>query len=119
VHRIVKDFIIQLGDITRQDGSGGDSIYNGKFNDEPAGLKAKVEKYSVAMANAGKNSNTSQFFFVVTDDSSKLKLMSGKHVVFGKVVDGFAVLDRLNAAGKHSGGDVPLEKIWVSNCGVL
>ncbi|KAJ3414152.1 hypothetical protein HDV05_007014 [Chytridiales sp. JEL 0842] len=120
VHRIVPNFIVQLGDITRQDGSGGDSIFNGKFNDEPAGLKLKPDKFSVCMANSGKHSNTSQFFFVITEQADKLKGLAGKHVVFGKVVEGFEVLElRLNAVGRKTGGDTPTEDVWVSNCGVL
>ena len=78
------------------DGSGGDSIYGGKFNDEKNGLKAKHDKLGiVAMANSGKNSNTSQFYITL---AKKLPQLDGKHVVFGQVVEGLDILGRLGEA---------------------
>ncbi|KAJ3481039.1 hypothetical protein NLI96_g7940 [Meripilus lineatus] len=77
IHRVVKDFVAQGGDITRGDGSGGESVYGGKFNDEKEGLKKKVKRGSLAMANSGKNSNTSQFFVVLTDQETQLAKMQG------------------------------------------
>jgi cyclophilin family peptidyl-prolyl cis-trans isomerase len=65
-HRIVSGFCCQGGDVVRGDGSGGDSIYGGKFNDEKQGLKLKHDAVGVlSMANSGKNSNSSQFFFTL------------------------------------------------------
>ncbi|KZO91053.1 hypothetical protein CALVIDRAFT_506107 [Calocera viscosa TUFC12733] len=116
-HRIVKDFVAQGGDVTRRDGSGGESIYGGKFNDEKAGLKAKPVRGSVAMANAGKNSNTSQFFFVLSSDPAQLKKIYGKYVVFGQVVQGMDVLDKLNDIGTQVGG--PVLEVWIDDSGTV
>lgn len=120
MHRIVKDFVIQGGDVTRNDGSGGESIYGGKFADAKEGLKAKPELGSLAMANSGKNSNTSQFFIVLTDDASKLGKIAGKYVVFGRVrlVDGSRqTLERLNALAGSD--EKPIKPVWVEESGVL
>ncbi|CAE7140879.1 unnamed protein product [Rhizoctonia solani] len=120
IHRIAKDFIAQGGDITRNDGSGGESIYGGKFPDAKEGLKAKPELGSLAMANSGKNSNTSQFFIVLTDNPAKLAKIAGKYVVFGKVRtdgEGKQVLQQLGAlAGAN---EQPLQPVWIESCGVL
>ncbi|KAJ3319001.1 hypothetical protein HDV06_006752 [Boothiomyces sp. JEL0866] len=106
IHRIVKDYIIQGGDVTRGDGSGGESIYGGKFNDEKPGLNRKFEKASVGMANSGKNSNTSQFFFSMND----FHKLNGKYVCFGQVVEGIEILDLINQT---------TEPVIVSDCGAL
>jgi len=75
------------------DGSGGDSIYGGKFNDEKAGLKLKHDRLgAVGMANGGRNSNTSQFYITLEE---RLPKLDGKHVVFGRVVEGLDVLKRI------------------------
>lgn len=93
-HRIVKDFVCQGGDVTHENGSGGESIYGKKFKDEQKGLKTKHTKAGMlGMCNSGKNSNTSQFYFTF---SAQPKL-DGKHVVFGQVVEGLEVLERVNA----------------------
>ncbi|KAI0088852.1 cyclophilin-like domain-containing protein [Irpex rosettiformis] len=117
VHRIVKDFVAQGGDVTRGDGSGGESIYGGKFNDEKEGLKRKVHRGSLAMANSGKNTNSSQFFIVLTDDESKLSKMNGKYVVFGEVESGWEVLDRLNEVAGGADGK-SMKPVWVGGCGI-
>ncbi|KAI8989079.1 cyclophilin-like domain-containing protein [Trametes punicea] len=117
IHRIVKGFVAQGGDITRGDGSGGESIYGGKFNDEKAGLKKKMRRGSLAMANSGKNTNSSQFFVVLTDDESKLSKMNGKYVVFGDLKYGWDVLDRLDAVGGGVDGK-PTMPVWIEGCGV-
>uniref|UniRef100_A0A7S0ZDX6 Peptidyl-prolyl cis-trans isomerase n=1 Tax=Timspurckia oligopyrenoides TaxID=708627 RepID=A0A7S0ZDX6_9RHOD len=80
-HR-VEEALIQGGDITRGDGSGGESIFGGKFNDEKSALKVKHDEAGiVGMANSGKNSNTSQFYITF----KALPQLDGKHVVIGKV----------------------------------
>ncbi|KAF8526591.1 cyclophilin-like domain-containing protein [Hysterangium stoloniferum] len=117
VHRIVRGFIAQGGDVTRGDGSGGESIYGGKFNDEKDGLKKEVKMGSLAMANSGKNSNSSQFFVVLANDSASWAKLKGKYVVFGEVIEGMDVLDKLDAVGASNG--VPVEKVWIGGCGVL
>ncbi|TRM59638.1 cyclophilin-like domain-containing protein [Schizophyllum amplum] len=122
IHRVAKSFVFQGGDVTRGDGSGGESIYGGKFADEKQGLKNKAVKGSVAMANSGKNSNSSQFFVVMTDDAAKMAKLSGKYVVLGTVKfdeEGLAqrTLDRIDALAVGDGR--PSSPIWIGECGVL
>lgn len=136
IHRIVKGFVAQGGDVTRGDGSGGEvstsvtatrsvrrvlicffqSIYGGKFNDDKEGLKRKPRRGSLAMANSGKNTNTSQFFVVLTGDETKLAKMNGKYVVFGEVLSGWEVLDRLDEVGGGTDGKSSMP-VWVGSCG--
>ena len=111
-HRIVPGFVIQGGDFTKFNGTGGESIYGGtpngdmwgKFKDETPFL-AHSKKYLLSMANSGINTNGSQFFITLKD---QLKHLDGKHVVFGEVIDGFDVIDNmmdrahLNKAGLPS-----------------
>lgn len=94
------------------------SIYGGKFNDDKAGLKIKFKKGSLAMANSGKNTNSSQFFVVLTDDESQLAKLDGKYVHFGQLRDGWEVLDVLNGVGGGTDGK-PTEPAWVGGCGLL
>ncbi|KAJ3020740.1 hypothetical protein HKX48_000270 [Thoreauomyces humboldtii] len=118
VHRIISDYIAQGGDITRGDGSGGDSVYGGTFNDEKEGMKTGlVCKGALAMANSGKNSNSSQWFVVLTDDPAKLKKMDGKYVVFGNLVEGLEILDALSNVGTENG--TLLEPVIVWDSGTL
>ncbi|GAA6035020.1 hypothetical protein JCM8097_002146 [Rhodosporidiobolus ruineniae] len=121
VFRIDEGFVAQTGDCTRQDGSGGESIYGGEFNDEKEGLKTPFELGTVAMANSGKNSNTSQFFLTLTSDAAKLKKLTGKYVAFAQVdlsVPGSKeCLDRLNALADGKGGTK--EPVWIEACGVV
>ncbi|QRV85443.1 peptidyl-prolyl cis-trans isomerase, cyclophilin-type protein [Ceratobasidium sp. AG-Ba] len=120
IHRIAKDFVMQGGDVTRNDGSGGESIYGGKFADSKEGLKKKPELGSLAMANSGKNSNTSQFFVVLTNNPSDLAKISGKYVVFGRVrstEDSKAILQRLSALAGSD--EKPVKPVWVEESGVL
>jgi len=123
LHRIVKDFIAQGGDITRGDGSGGESIYGAKFPDAKEGLKNKFKLGSLAMANSGKNTNSSQFFITLTEDPTSLAKLDGKYVCFGTVKnikgEGGKVLRRLNEVADPSGKDKPLVKVWIGRCGLL
>lgn len=96
IFRIVPQQFLHGGDFTRFDGSGGDSIYNGSFNDEKAGLKKKHDSFGLlSMANSGKNSNTSQFFVTLEGSKAKNGKLDGKHVVFGKIVGGTPHVDML------------------------
>ncbi|BGP22244.1 peptidyl-prolyl cis-trans isomerase, cyclophilin-type [Rhodotorula toruloides] len=121
VFRIEEGFVAQTGDVTRQDGCGGESIYGGSFNDEKDGLKVPFELGTIAMANSGKNSNTSQFFVTLTFDSAKLKKLTGRYVAFGQAdvedVDTKRCFERLNQLADGKGGTtVP---VWVEDCNVV
>jgi peptidylprolyl isomerase len=103
VHRIVPGFVVQGGDFVFGNGSGGESIYNGKkFKDERAGLlKRHNQRGILSMGNSGKNSNSSQWF--ITLDAAPQ--CDGKHVVFGQVVSGWEVLDAIEALGSTNDDD--------------
>jgi cyclophilin family peptidyl-prolyl cis-trans isomerase len=119
-HRIVKGFMMQGGDVVKGDGSGGDSIYGtGKFNDEKQGLKTKhAGKGTLAMANSGKNTNTSQFYITFGGASDSLTKLDGKHVVFGKVVEGLEALSIVESRASSESGKPVLPTI-ITDCGVL
>merc|ERR1712151_1380622 len=112
-HRVIPDFMCQGGDFTLGNGRGGESIYGGKFADESFSGKAgrHTGDGCLSMANAGKDTNGSQFF-VCTGQTPHL---DGKHVVFGTVVEGLDVIKKIEAVGSRGGA--PSEPVVIADCG--
>ncbi|KAL4496013.1 hypothetical protein ABPG72_015435 [Tetrahymena utriculariae] len=111
-HRIIPQFMIQGGDFTKQNGTGGKSIYGEKFADENFIYK-HTEPGLLSMANAGPNTNGSQFFITTV----ACPWLDGKHVVFGKVSAGMQVVKALEAQGSQSGKTKA--QCSILNCGQL
>jgi len=112
-HRVVRNFIIQGGDITHGNGKGGDSIYGGSFADENLD-SAHDEPYLLSMANRGPNTNKSQFF-ITTNEAPHL---DGKHVVFGRVVSGLDTIVKIERQ-EVDAKSRPLKEVIIKDCGQL
>jgi cyclophilin family peptidyl-prolyl cis-trans isomerase len=121
VHRVVPGFCVQLGDFTKANGTGGESIYPpnsehgdmwGKFKDEAFMQHSK--KGVVSMANNGANRNSSQFFFAI----KALPNLDGKHVVFGEVIEGIDIVEQIGALTTNA-KQFPHETVFVERCGEI
>jgi peptidylprolyl isomerase len=112
-HRIIPGFMCQGGDFTEGNGTGGESIYGEKFADENFKLK-HTKPGLLSMANAGKNTNGSQFFITVKETPH----LDRKHVVFGEVLEGYAeVVKKMEDVGSSAG--TPSKPVLIEDCGVL
>uniref|UniRef100_A0A915PZ23 Peptidyl-prolyl cis-trans isomerase n=1 Tax=Setaria digitata TaxID=48799 RepID=A0A915PZ23_9BILA len=111
-HRVIPEFMCQGGDFTKGDGTGGESIYGETFPDENF-----TEKHTgpgiLSMANAGPNTNGSQFFLCTV----KTEWLDGKHVVFGKVIKGMEVVKKIESVGSESGKTS--QEVAIADCGEL
>lgn len=109
-HRIIKDFMIQGGDITNHDGTGGQSYYGNNFEDE-----SFVNKHDVpgvlSMANSGKDTNNSQFFILLKPSPH----LDGKHVAFGKVIKGMKYIQKIEDVNTDF-MDRPINEIYIKSC---
>jgi peptidylprolyl isomerase len=111
-HRIIPEFMCQGGDFTRGNGTGGESIYGAKFADENFTLK-HTSPGLLSMANAGPNTNGSQFFLTTVSTP----WLDGKHVVFGSVVEGMDVVAAMEKVGSRSGQTS--QPVVIADCGEL
>ncbi|XWS31513.1 hypothetical protein CRYUN_Cryun23aG0082700 [Craigia yunnanensis] len=110
LHRIIKGFMAQGGDFSKGNGTGGESIYGGKFADENFKL-AHDGPGVLSLANSGPNTNGSQFFITF----KRQPHLDGKHVVFGKVIKGMDVLKKIELVG--TGDGKPVQPVKISDCG--
>eukprot|EP00428_Durinskia_dybowskii_P060575 CAMPEP_0170379262 /NCGR_PEP_ID=MMETSP0117_2-20130122/13248_1 /TAXON_ID=400756 /ORGANISM="Durinskia baltica, Strain CSIRO CS-38" /LENGTH=149 /DNA_ID=CAMNT_0010634687 /DNA_START=82 /DNA_END=531 /DNA_ORIENTATION=- len=111
-HRVIPQFMLQGGDFTRGNGTGGESIYGSKFPDENFALK-HTETGLLSMANSGPNTNGSQFFIT----TAVTPWLDGKHVVFGRVSSGMEVVKQIESLGSSSGRTS--QEITIVDCGQI
>lgn len=113
-HRVIKDFMLQFGDFTNFNGTGGESIYGEKFEDENFTLKHD-KPFLLSMANAGPNTNGSQAFITCVPTPH----LDGKHVVFGEVIQGKRLVRLIENQQTDKENDKPLRDVKIEDCGVL
>lgn len=112
-HRIIKGFMMQGGDTTRGNGTGGQSIYGEKFNDEGVWVP-HTHRGVLSMANSGPNTNGSQFFL----NYGPTPHLDGKHTCFGRIIHGEDICAKAEARPTGS-GDVPVAPVKIADCGEL
>ena len=111
-HRVIKDFMLQGGDITNFDGTGGLSMYGVKFDDE--NLETEHNQPGLlCMANSGPNTNNSQFYITLKETP----WLNKKHVVFGIILEGFDIIKKIEKLEVNS-NDKPLEEVRIVKCGL-
>ena len=111
-HRLIPDFMVQGGDITKGDGTGGESIYGPSFPDEGGFAIKHSARGLLSMANCGKNTNNSQFFITF----KPAPWLDGKHVVFGRVIEGIDSVMEL-ALVPRGANDRPKQQVIIKDCG--
>ena len=112
LHRIIPSFMLQGGDFTKGNGTGGKSIYGSTFDDENFNIK-HTQKGLLSMANRGPNTNGSQFFITTV----ACPWLDGKHTVFGKVLSGMELVEQIESLGSQGG--TPKKEVKFTNCGQL
>lgn len=113
-HRVIPDFMLQFGDFTKGDGTGGESIYGEKFEDENFSMKHD-KPFLLSMANAGPNTNGSQVFITCVPTPH----LDGKHVVFGEVIQGKRIVRLIEKNQTDKESDKPIREVKITDCGVL
>ena len=112
-HRVIKDFMIQGGDFIEGDGTGCNSIYGASFADENFNLKHDTPGL-LSMANSGPNTNGCQFFITC----AKCDFLDGKHVVFGKVIDGLLIVRKIENVSTGA-NNKPILPVVITQCGEM